>query len=57
MLIQLFKLKQAAVESKNLCEAISDLRSLVKRTVSRVDKLSLNDEQNSELCTWVQSIQ
>ena len=38
-------------------KAIGDLRSLVKRTMSRVEKLSLNDEQNSELCTLVQSIQ
>ena len=37
--------------------AISDVNMLVKRTVSRIDRLSLTDEQNSEISELVKSIQ
>ena len=50
-------LKSQQLKVQNMRRAVGDLNMLVKRTVSKIDRLSLTDEQNSEISELVQSIQ
>ena len=49
--------KSQQLKVQNMRRAIGDLNMLVKRTVSKIERLSLTDEQNFEISELVQSIQ
>lgn len=49
--------KSQQLKVQKMRRAIGDLNMLVKRTVSKIDRLSLTDEQNFEISELVQSIQ
>lgn len=49
--------KSQQLKVQKMHRAIGDLNMLVKHTVSKIDRLSLTDEQNFEISELVQSIQ